>query len=154
MSAAVAKSESDLWGKIKDCIDKKCHYSRVESHATSPGIPDLSVCHDGAEGFIELKFSDGKKVPEMRESQVRWITKRVESGGCVVILAEIVDPQYPDLSTRCLYSGSKVVALSEAKTPIAWIMLADVAWTNHIGWKFIFGHAVLMIRDMRKFEAI
>lgn len=56
------------------------HVSAVESHYSSPGIPDLDYCLDGVEGHIELKFW-GAKPPEIRPTQIAWMRDRVKAGG-------------------------------------------------------------------------
>lgn len=52
--------------------------SIVESHATSPGIPDVNYCVKGVEGWIELK--QFPKI-DIKTSQVRWFRERVKAGG-------------------------------------------------------------------------
>jgi hypothetical protein len=64
-------------------LNRHGHGCRVESPEVSAGIPDLSYCVLGAEGFLELK--EGNK-PKLRPDQYRWIKKRVKAGGRVAIL--------------------------------------------------------------------
>lgn len=75
-------SEANLWEEMKKSIGHFGHFSRIESHDTSPGFPDVNFCVLGFEGNVELKFSDDlKHMPEIRPSQIRWMNKRVKCGG-------------------------------------------------------------------------
>lgn len=62
-----------------------CHFSWVESGATSPGIPDLNYCFGGTEGWLELKCMPNI---EVRAAQVEWIEKRIQAGGHPLILIQ------------------------------------------------------------------
>jgi len=73
-------SESALWKHMKKNIGHLGHFSRVESHETSSGIPDVDYCIRGVEGHIELKFARGK-IPKIRGTQVRWFRDRAKQGG-------------------------------------------------------------------------
>ena len=55
--------------------------SQIESHATSPGIPDTNYCISGAEGWIELKNSAGGKNFVVRDTQKVWFRKRIRAGA-------------------------------------------------------------------------
>ena len=57
--------------------------SWVESHYTSPGIPDLNYCCNGIEGWLELKAGPDL---EVRASQVIWMEDRVSAGGFPLFL--------------------------------------------------------------------
>ena len=101
--------ESKLWDDLRDaCKGTGAHFSRVESHATSPGIPDLSYCVNSVEGFIELKSWDPKKGFRLRRSQVAWTRARDRAGGRVFLLfdkqADLFNPrnqQRRSLSPGC-----------------------------------------------------
>lgn len=80
-------SESKFSVKVCNIITRAGgDVSRVESRNTSPGIPDLDYCIDGKEGKIELKFCTRKRGADIKPSQVRWMRKRVASGGKPIYL--------------------------------------------------------------------
>ena len=79
-------SETDLWQELDKCMGKSWHASRVESHSTSAGIPDVDYCYRG-DGHVELKFGD--KIPNIRDSQVRWLSRRSKYGGKCYILTKV-----------------------------------------------------------------
>jgi hypothetical protein len=56
------------------------HRSAIESHISSPGIPDLNIFLEGVDVWVELKASHISKV-KMRASQKAWHVKRARHGG-------------------------------------------------------------------------
>ena len=87
-------SEANLWDALKGAMELNehgWHASRVESHATSAGIPDVDYCYFG-DGHIELKHGSATtKMPEIRDTQIRWMLSRASVGGKVYILTQLVD---------------------------------------------------------------
>lgn len=75
--------DGGLGGLLRDHLPH-IHWQRVES-GTSRGIPDMNYCVDGAEGWIELKWTLGWTV-DLRPEQVAWLMRRSRSGGRVHIL--------------------------------------------------------------------
>lgn len=67
------------------------HASSVESHATSPGIPDVDFCIDGISGHIELKVCSSRG---LRQSQVLWFRQRLKAGGKPWILIYCAESIY------------------------------------------------------------
>lgn len=67
------------------------HGCRVESPVVSAGIPDLSVCVDKIESFIELKYHSDKHPAKIRPSQYHWMKKRIKAGGRVCHMCFIPD---------------------------------------------------------------
>lgn len=127
--------ESKLWDDLRDaCRGTGTHFSRVESHATSPGIPDLSYCVNSVEGFIELKSWDPKKGFRLRRSQVAWTRARDRAGGRVFLLFD----KQSDLFNPRKFG---LIRLTEAKceflvthpSDTSWFGLADVVWETDIG---------------------
>ncbi len=114
--------ETDLWTTLNTLMGKRWHASRVESHATSPGIPDVDYCvtkldhrmlgAKGVEGHIELKHTHKLKRPKIRNSQVRWHHKRHESGGRSLILTHF-DTEYEDLYMWHLGSQARRLATED-----------------------------------------
>lgn len=126
--------ESRLWDDLRDaCKGTGIHFSRVESHAASPGIPDLSYCVDSVEGFIELKSWDLKKGFRLRRSQVAWTRARDRAGGRVFLLFD----KQADLFNSRKFG---LIRLTEAKCEFlathpgadSWFGLADVVWETGI----------------------
>lgn len=80
--------ESSVWGSFKNALSQRegCHYTRIETGGTGLGIPDVNVCDNGAEYWVELKVVKGRRV-QLSPPQVGWITKRCVSGGRVYIVA-------------------------------------------------------------------
>jgi hypothetical protein len=56
------------------------HFQAIESALTGGGIPDLNGCYDGAEFWVETKWTQGFVV-EVRTKQAVWIKRRVLAGG-------------------------------------------------------------------------
>lgn len=76
------------------------HVTRIESHDTAPGFPDIFYTDRGISGTIELKKSrkaKGSNLPflgqgfGLRSAQLDWIADEVEAGGQVWIVAEASD---------------------------------------------------------------
>ena len=83
------KNEDDLRHSLKRFVKTQAnnvlHVSWVESHATAIGIPDVSYCCRGTEGWIEMKAGPGL---EVRAAQVLWMEARILAGGHPLILIE------------------------------------------------------------------
>lgn len=60
------------------------HWQRVESAATSQGIPDCNYCIDGVEGWVECKQTHAWAV-KVQPLQSGWIHRRTRAGGRVWI---------------------------------------------------------------------
>ncbi len=104
-------SEVSLWEDLNKemTLSASWHASRVESHVTSAGIPDVDYYFNG-DGHIELKFGyTNRTMPKIRDSQVRWIWKRSFVGGKVLILTKLMDPD--DKPQYFFHKGSKVQEL-------------------------------------------
>lgn len=126
--------ESRLWDDLRDaCKGTGIHFSRVESHATSPGIPDLNYCVNSVEGFMELKSWDPKKGFRLRQSQVAWTRARDRAGGRVFLLFD----KQADLFNSRKFG---LIRLTEAKCEFlvthpgadSWFGLAGAVWENEI----------------------
>lgn len=85
-------SEDKFWREINKQMVKRWHACRVESHASSPGIPDVSYCISitGCEGHIELKYGSHNSMPNIRHSQIKWLWDRSQAGGRCFILSKII----------------------------------------------------------------
>lgn len=93
------RNEAQLWQVMKsDIIGPKDHVSRIESHATSPGVFDVNWKPKmSSEVWVELKcYTSDRKIHPLLPSQYRWAMDRVKAGGNCFILASLFwrDKQY------------------------------------------------------------
>lgn len=68
--------------KLVSAEARKCgwHVSSIESHMSSPGIPDLNVFVEGIDVWVELKVCHAGRI-KMRPPQKIWHAKRAKTGG-------------------------------------------------------------------------
>lgn len=78
--------EKILWSLLKKHLPDKCDFQRIETGSTGLGIPDLNVCHEGQDVWIELKIVKGRQV-HLSPQQVAWHFRRWRAGGRTFILA-------------------------------------------------------------------
>lgn len=80
------RNESEFKTRFRALLTKTCHVVAIENNI-GRGMPDLNICHDGKEVWVELKvFSIGRVL--IRPEQYAWGMKRsVEHGGTVYIAA-------------------------------------------------------------------
>lgn len=77
-------TEKDLWQLIKRYWSE-AHLTRIENTVTF-GVPDINVCIDGIEFWVETKIEHNDKI-SIRPSQLAWVISRVKANGNVFILA-------------------------------------------------------------------
>lgn len=108
------KRESKLWGLFKDHLPVGAHFQRVETGGTGLGIPDVNLCYDGSEIWVELKIISGKRVP-LRPEQIAWHYKRFAAGGRTFILArdKFDGPRKGKGDTLYLWPGQLVLELNQ-----------------------------------------
>ncbi len=87
-------SEASFWGYLRKLLPKEGHYTRIESHDTAPGFPDVHFTLNGTSGTIELKDAKrpGAKYPfkgesGLRPAQIRWIAEEIDNAEGRVFLA-------------------------------------------------------------------
>lgn len=80
--------ESEFWALVKGKLPG--HAERVEN-ALTKGTPDVNMCHESIELWLELKILDAKGTCQLRPEQVLWHRKRQEHGGRVFVLARNED---------------------------------------------------------------
>lgn len=87
-------SEASFWGYLRKLLPKEGHYTRIESHDTAPGFPDVHYTLNGNSGVIELKDAKrpGAKYPfsgksGLRATQIRWINEEINADGEKIFLA-------------------------------------------------------------------
>lgn len=81
-------SEASFWKYLLKLLPKEGHYTRIESHDTAPGFPDVHYTLNGNRGLIELKDAKrpGAKHPfsgasGLRKTQIRWINEELTADG-------------------------------------------------------------------------
>lgn len=94
-------SEASFWNYLRRLLPLGGHYSRIESHDTSAGFPDVHYTLNGSSGTIELKDAKhpGSKYPfrwtsGLRRSQVTWIRSEIEAEGNVILALQCGDWVY------------------------------------------------------------
>jgi len=87
-------SEASFWTYLSKLLPKEGHYSRIESHDTASGFPDVVYTLNGSSGTIELKDAKrpGAKHPfkgesGLRKSQITWINEELAANGDRIFLA-------------------------------------------------------------------
>lgn len=87
-------SEASFWKYLSKLLPKEGHYSRIESHDTASGFPDVVYTLNGNSGTIELKDAKrpGAKYPfkgesGLRNSQIIWMNKELAADGDRMFLA-------------------------------------------------------------------
>ena len=124
-------SESALWKDMKKNIGHLGHFSRVESHETSSGIPDVDFCINGTEGHIELKFSRDK-TPKIRSSQVTWFRRRRKEGGNPWLFTHMI---LKGKDYYLLHDASKISGLATNRNVADWITASIFRWISYMDWK-------------------
>ena len=94
-------SEDSFWKYLSKLLPKGGHYTRIESHDTAAGFPDVHYTLNGNSGTIELKDAKrpGAKYPFRRESglrksQITWMTAECEQDGNVILALQCGDRVY------------------------------------------------------------
>jgi len=142
-------SESSLWDRIRNNIGHTAHFSRIE-FTPEAGIPDVTFCSHGVEGFIELKHCH--EAPKrantrvfgsegLRDSQIIWIYRRVKHGGRVWILPQIDESLYLVEGRHCrVFNEMTLHQIEKASTWSSggrmsaqlWVDLADALTTPKV----------------------
>lgn len=87
-------SEASFWKYLSKLLPQDGHFTRIESHDTAPGFPDVHYTLDGKSGTIELKDAKcpGAKYPfrgksGLRKSQITWMEQEIDMAQGRVLLA-------------------------------------------------------------------
>jgi hypothetical protein len=87
-------SESSFWKYLRNFLPMDGHYTRIESHDTAAGFPDVHYTLSGNSGTIELKDAKrpGAKYPfkgesGLRRSQLTWLEAEIDRAEGRVFLA-------------------------------------------------------------------
>ena len=107
----------------------------IEDKFTS-GIPDLNLCADGQEVWVELKIIDewpvrptttlGSKLDHLTKEQIVWMRKRKKYGGHVFLFLKVA-------ATReyFLFYGEDAQKVKECTAATAYA-LAPAYWNGHL----------------------
>lgn len=83
------KKETQMYKDITGLIGRRCNelgllfdITRIESNLTAQGIPDMSVCINGKEFWIECKFEDF----EISPMQQSWLVRRALAGSKLFLI--------------------------------------------------------------------
>lgn len=79
------KSESDFKKWFVAQLKKDCDITPIET-STSRGVPDLNLCRQGVEIWVELKLFVGGRVL-LRPEQYAWGMRRSMHGGRSFVVA-------------------------------------------------------------------
>lgn len=134
-------SETDLRKQVLEHMGFLGHWSIIESHATSTGVPDLAYCVDGVDGWLELKHTRNKKMPRIRPAQRKWISAHWRARGRPLILFEI-------RGKFGLIEGRYINHLfADAKNETTWWKYAHKRWEDHPNWVELTGELTARRED-------
>jgi hypothetical protein len=130
-------SEATFSKLVKSHLPVGAHWQRIETGSTGTGIPDVNICLNGKEIWVELKLIKGKRV-DLAPTQVAWHVKRSKAGGHTWILA-----RHTYDGTRVgkgdniyLWSGLHAKAVKEDGT----LFGEHKVWKAPFDWKNIMEH--------------
>tara|TARA_R110000787_G_scaffold142510_1_gene256116 strand:+ start:1782 stop:2195 length:414 start_codon:yes stop_codon:yes gene_type:complete len=78
--------EKTFWALLKSHLPTDCHHQRIETGSTGRGIPDVNLCWQEREVWVELKVVQGRRVAVSPE-QCAWHYRRHRAGGVTFIMA-------------------------------------------------------------------
>lgn len=123
-------SENNFWHQLRNGIYHKGHFSRIESHATSNGFPDIDFCTLGISGQIELKYTNSMTAPEIRPSQVRWFKKRTKHDGNAWLFVKVE----VDKTFYLLIPQDRVVEVASQSHIMDWFKYSIHIWEGQMNW--------------------
>ena len=130
------KTEREFWRtELKDGLKALGHCCRIESHATSIGLPDvnLKMKVNQNDWWIEVKVSDlpGAYV-EVRPAQWMWHTRRRIVGGRAMFITRWHRPY------GLVYTVNTQGPLNEDRFD-RWCADADLVMHDRIDWERLIG---------------
>ena len=106
------------------------HCQRIESHATSIGVPDIELCtYTQNQWWIELKVWYADKGVTIRPAQKRWHIQRAIVGGKSLVLIH-----FPSARRYALLWGDDAVHV-KPKELTTWLSLALYVWDDEIDFE-------------------
>jgi hypothetical protein len=125
-------SEDDLREYLFGELSVAIHFSRLEAHASAPGIPDLAYTLQGVNGFLELKYGDKKRAPKVRPTQYAWMRQNVRFGGGNPLI--LVAIRGSEATKFRLIHGSYIELLTQNPGVKPWLTTPAQEWTDQICW--------------------
>jgi hypothetical protein len=90
-----SKQKADTETKFYNWIRKQitgAQFQRIET-ATTAGVPDVYMCHDGQSIWVELKIVRGNYAL-LRKEQYAWGIRHARHGGRAIVLARSGDEMF------------------------------------------------------------
>lgn len=134
-------NEAKLWTYVEKRLKSiSIHLTRVESHSTAVGVPDVNYCIEGIEGWIELKAETTKGMV-LRQSQKVWMRDRLRAGATKIYLLWAADVEYTDKRGLTRVYGlihcnpSNIRTLFNSTKPVVWFAESFMTWENSIDFE-------------------
>jgi|TARA_Y100000034_G_scaffold68872_1_gene83108 hypothetical protein len=125
------KSEKTFWRLLKSHLPKGCDHQRIETGSTGRGIPDVNLCKDGVEIWVELKVVIGRSI-DLSPEQVAWHYRRNAAGGTTWIMArDVADGARKGKYDRIyLWCGSQSIEVKKqgVDAPGAFVFESPYEW--------------------------
>lgn len=89
------KTEARFWDSLRNAAPAGAAMLRIED-SLGRGVPDVNICLNGVESWVELKIARGSKV-EFQKGQLAWMVERTRAGGrCFVVVHQVcpVNPKH------------------------------------------------------------
>lgn len=132
--------ESQFWDLVKSHLPKKAHSQRIETGGTGRGIPDVNICYNEIEVWIELKIVKGKKV-DLSAEQVAWLFRRARAGGrCWIVARDQADgPRKGKYDRIYAWSGDRAGDVLDYGIEAEGALVWDRPWSwDHIIKELLF----------------
>ncbi len=119
-----------MWKYLRPKLKAYGHFTRIESHETAVGTPDVDYCIKGYCNHLELKFTESEKRGfRLRPSQAGWFRRRVKAGGQPWLLAQSC---IRDKRGYVLVPGTNVPALARSTKVTDWLMAGIMVWEDKV----------------------
>ena len=126
----MSRGEQKMWKYLAPKLKSHGHFTRIESHETAIGTPDVDYCIGGYCNHIELKFTESEKRGfRLRPSQAAWFRRRVKAGGQPWLLAQSF---VRGKRGYVLVPGTNVPALARSTRIADWLMAGVMVWEDQI----------------------
>lgn len=120
--------EAKFWNRIRVALDSIGFADRIESHATSSGIPDVHFAVEpGIHWFIELKYCDAGKV-KLRATQRGWFYKMKKTQGKAFVFTKVVN------LGKEFYMIHMPWDIPKGDDLVDWENSAYLVWDDFINW--------------------
>lgn len=125
-------NEHLFWNEISAGMGNSWQATRIESHSSAPGFPDVDYCmNNGEQGHLEIKFGYNTDMPHILDSQIKWHMKRYDMNGLSFFLSKI---KYRNIWYYLIHRGRQCIYLKENKTINDWIEVSVKYWLKEINF--------------------